>query len=77
MWTVRSPGLPLITGRNTDAATFEALRSALEAVERDPALREVRAALMLEGFNALPAPQYRAIAHLEQIAMAQGYPILA
>jgi len=28
-WTVRSPGLPLITGRNTDAATHDALRSAL------------------------------------------------
>ena len=76
-WSVRSPGLPLITGRNTDPVTYEALRSVLDAVEHDPALRDVRAELLLDGFNALPAAQYRAIAHLEQIAAAQGYPTLA
>jgi len=76
MWTVRSPGLPLITGRNTNAATLEALRPALEAVARDPALRDVRGELLLEGFNTLPASQYHAVAYLEQIAIAQGYPVL-
>ena len=76
-WTVRSPGLPLITGRNTDAATYDALRSALEAVECDPALQGVRAVLMLKGFNALPASHYCLIGHFEQMAITQGFPTLS
>ncbi len=76
-WTVRSPGLPLIAGRNTGAATLETLRSALEAVEHDPALKDVRAALMLDGFNTLPASHYRVVGHFEQMAVTQGYPTLA
>ena len=77
MWTVRSPGLPFITSARTDAATHAALRRALDAVARDPALRDVRGELMLDGFNALPASQYHAVLYLEQIAAAQGYPRLA
>jgi ABC-type phosphate/phosphonate transport system substrate-binding protein len=77
MWTVRSPGLPLITGARTDAATRAALGRALDAVATDPALSDVRGELMLDGFNALPASQYHAILYLEQIAIAQGYARLA
>jgi ABC-type phosphate/phosphonate transport system substrate-binding protein len=77
MWTVRSPGLPFITGARTDAATYAALGRALDAVANDPALYGVRSELMLDGFNALPTSQYHAILYLEQIAIAQGYPRLA
>jgi len=76
-WTVQSPGLPLITAADTDAATRDALYRALKDVERDPGLRDVRAELMLDGFNNLPAPHYHAVLYLEQIAVAQGYPQLA
>jgi ABC-type phosphate/phosphonate transport system substrate-binding protein len=76
-WTVRSPGLPFITSARTDTVTRAALLRALEGVARDPSLSDVRAELMLEGFESLPAQQYRAILHLERIAAAQGYPQLA
>lgn len=76
-WTVRSPGLPLITGRDTDVETRGKIRSALEAVAHDPALRDVRAALMLDGFSDLPVSHYRVLAHFEQTAIYRGYPALA
>jgi ABC-type phosphate/phosphonate transport system substrate-binding protein len=75
-WTVRSPGLPFITARDTDAATRAALSRALKDVETDQALREVRGELMLDGFNSLPASHYHAVLYLEQIAVTQGYPRL-
>jgi hypothetical protein len=76
-WTVRSPGLPFITGAGTSAATLAALGRALDDVARDPALSDVRAELMLDGFNSLPSSQHHAVLYLEQIAAAQDYPQLA
>ncbi len=77
MWTAQSPGLPLICGQAVDADTLGALRAALADVERDPTLASARADLYLQGFNILPASQYRAVTYLEQIAVSQGYPLLA
>jgi ABC-type phosphate/phosphonate transport system substrate-binding protein len=75
-WTETSPGLPLITGIATTAATRAALSRALADTARDPSLRETRAELLLEGFDVLPASRYEAVLELERIAIAQGYPVL-
>ena len=76
-WTARSPGLPLITGLRTDALTRAALVRALEGVANDPDLSDLRAELLLEGFDSLPAQRYHAILHLERMATARGYAQLA
>jgi ABC-type phosphate/phosphonate transport system substrate-binding protein len=75
-WSVRSPGLPMITGASTSPATLQALRRALDGVIADPALDAVRADLRLTGFHVLPAHYYRAITYFEQMAIDQGYPDL-
>lgn len=76
-WTVRNPGLPLITSLGTSPAHLTALRGALDDVARDPGLREVRQALLLEGFSLVPAEHYRAALRLQDIAIGLGYPHLA
>jgi ABC-type phosphate/phosphonate transport system substrate-binding protein len=76
-WTMATPGLPLIAATAIDDAHLSALRRALDDVGRDPALADVRAALMLDGFETLPEGAYHAILALEQDAIAQGYPTLA
>ena len=75
-WTPRSPGLPLITAAASGDGTRAALSRALAAVARDPALRDVRAELLLEGFEPLPASAYEAVLEFERAAAAQGYPAL-
>lgn len=66
----------LITSRMTDEATFVALRQALDEVIRDPAVAEVRRALLLDGLHTLPDANYRGLLYVEQIASDQGYPKL-
>jgi ABC-type phosphate/phosphonate transport system substrate-binding protein len=72
-WTARSPGLPLVTSRMTDLATFNALRAALDEAAADPALEAVRRELLLDGFHALPEAQYRTLLYFEQMAASLGY----
>ena len=76
-WTVRSPGLPLITSLGTSPSQLVALRAALDDVASDPDLREVRRTLLLEGFSLVPAEHYRAALRLQEIASGLGYPHLA
>lgn len=76
-WTVRTPAPPMITAQGTSAAVHARLLLALEDAAHDPALREARGLLRLDGFNVLPASHYRAVLYLEQIAVDQGYPVLA
>jgi len=76
-WTASSPGLPLIAARGLPAATYDALDQALREISIDPALRPAREMLLLDGFNTLPLTHYRAALHLEDIAVAQGYPTVA
>jgi ABC-type phosphate/phosphonate transport system substrate-binding protein len=76
-WTVRSPGLPLITSLGTSPSQLVALRAALDEVAVDPDLREVRETLLLEGFSLTPAEHYRAALRLQDIASGLGYPHLA
>jgi ABC-type phosphate/phosphonate transport system substrate-binding protein len=60
-WTAPSPGLPLITALDTDAATRSALCRALDEVARDPALAAVRDQLRLVGFADLGIEGYEGI----------------
>jgi ABC-type phosphate/phosphonate transport system substrate-binding protein len=76
-WTMAAPGLPLITSAATDGAQMAALRRALAAAARDPALAPARAQLQLEGFETLAECAYDAIGALERGAVERGYPILA
>ena len=75
-WTTRSPGLPLVTGRLTDHATFRVLEDALNAIADDPAMAATRATLLLDRFHKLPERHYRSLLFLEQMAADQGYPDL-
>ena len=75
-WTVRTPGLPLITSRRHSDRTRAVIAEVLADVVADPALREVRQELMLDGFTPLPRAHYRSILHLAQIAADGGYPEL-
>jgi len=75
-WTAPSPGLPLITAVATDARARAVLSRALADTARDPSLRETRAELLLESFDALPASRYEAVLDLERSAIADGYPVL-
>lgn len=59
--TALAPSLPLVTRRDTDDGTVEALRSALRDALADPALAEVRAALLIEGIEILGEADYDAI----------------
>ena len=75
-WTAPSPGLPLITSRHTSERTRHALLRALHEVAGDPALHDVRAALLLDGFEPLPLDAYEAVLELERDAATAGYSTL-
>ncbi len=75
-WTEATPGLPLIAAAATSDETRSALAGALEDVAADPALAEMRAALLLEGFVRVAAAAYGRIVALERAAVLAGYPIL-
>lgn len=62
------PGLPWITR----AGDVEKIRAALRVVFADPALAQVRAALLLTGFSVLPAGAYDRIIDLEREMEAAG-----
>ena len=74
-WTMPSPGLPMITAGNDQ--TLLALREALDAAARDPALGMTRRALRLLRFEVLPPDSYSAVRALEDQARAANYPTLA
>ncbi|HLY56993.1 MAG TPA: PhnD/SsuA/transferrin family substrate-binding protein, partial [Stellaceae bacterium] len=76
-WSAKSPGLPMITSTTTDDATLEALQAALAEVFRDPALADLRGALLLAGYEVLPYETYAVVGRLEAEAAGHGYPRLA
>jgi ABC-type phosphate/phosphonate transport system substrate-binding protein len=75
--TAATPCLPLVTAASTDDDTLAALRAALQAAASSPELAEVRADLLLEGFETLPERAYRVVSGLANQAAAAGYPELA
>ena len=75
-WTVKSPGLPLITTGRASAGLLATLRAALEDLSRDPRTAAARRELLLDGFSALPEAHYQAALHWERVAADLGYPNL-
>jgi hypothetical protein len=75
-WSASSPGLPLISARDTTAATLAAIGRALGEVSRDPALTGARRELLLEGFSKLPPARYLSTLHWERFAADLHYPEL-
>ena len=71
-----APALPLITSQATPATTVQQLRGALKAAMRAPALAEVREALLIEDFEALPWSAYDICRVMKAEALALGYPAL-
>ena len=72
-----APGLPLVTALGTDDIMIARMREALTSVAMRPDLAETRSALLLRGFEFLPAENYRAIVEMERSCIDQGYPELA
>jgi len=75
-WTESTPGLPLITALHTPPPTIEALRDALNDAATTPSLAEIRATLLLGGFEILPLSAYDRVLDLERQAQTAGYPAL-
>jgi len=71
-----APGLPYITAAATSAADVARLQAGIAAAFADPALKETRAALRLDGCEILPRSAYDVIPAMEQAAIAAGYPKL-
>jgi len=75
-WSAESPGLPLITARNTDEATLAAISRALAEVMRDPRLAGARRELLLDGLSDLPEARYLSALHWKRFAADLDYPEL-
>ncbi len=74
--TQPAPGLPLITALANDATTISRIRTALDTVATQPHLADTRDALLLRGFEHLPARAYKAVTAMEQHCIDLGYPEL-
>lgn len=66
------PGLPYVTSVRTEVDVRLGLRAALAAALNDPALAEVRAALLISGMSVLGPEDYLAIVQREQECEARG-----
>jgi hypothetical protein len=71
-----APALPYVTAAATDDATAGRLQVGILAACADPALADVRRALLIEGCEILPRACYDVILDMEQRAAALGYPEL-
>jgi len=76
-WTPSSPGLPYVTARAGDASIVPALRAALAEVQADPALVQVRDALLITGIDFTVDEDYVEVRQLERGALERGYPQVA
>jgi len=74
--TPDSPALPYITARSADDALLERLRAALSAAAADPGLADVRAQLLIGGFDFDPDPAFTVARGYERRAIDLGYPNL-
>ena len=72
-FSAAAPGLPFVTAVSRNADDVARLRSGLRQACADPALAEVRQALMIEGAELLPEGAYQRILDMEAEAVAFGY----
>jgi ABC-type phosphate/phosphonate transport system substrate-binding protein len=72
-----APALPYVTAASADDATVRRLQAGLLAACADPALADIRRALLIEGCEILPLASYEVILEMERDALARGYPELA
>lgn len=75
--SAEAPALPYIARRGLAAEDLQRLRAGLARAVGDPALVEVRQALLLAGVVVLPLSAYDRIGEMESAARAAGYPELA
>ncbi|MEO3430568.1 PhnD/SsuA/transferrin family substrate-binding protein [Pelagibius sp. CAU 1746] len=75
--SAQAPALPFIARCGLGAAELQRLRDGLAAAVADPALAEVRAALLIKDVVIKPLSDYDRILELEAAAVAAGYPELA
>jgi len=73
-WTQPSPGLPLVTSRDTDDATVAAIRAALGDSAEDTSLAGLRDTLLIDGFDVLSESAYESVLEIERGAIELGYP---
>jgi ABC-type phosphate/phosphonate transport system substrate-binding protein len=67
-----APALPFITRRDIAPADLEKLRAGLRAAIDDPALAEVRSALLIKGIEILPLQAYDRMLEMEREADRAG-----
>jgi ABC-type phosphate/phosphonate transport system substrate-binding protein len=75
--TAAAPALPYVTAASTDDTTVRRLQAGFLAACVDPALADVRRALLIEGCESLSLDRYEVILEMERGALARGYPELA
>jgi len=68
-----APSLPYVTSGRAGEARLRQLRQGLQAAMSDPALADVRAALLLRGAQVLPEEDYSRITNMETVAHDRGY----
>lgn len=73
-YTEKAPGLPYVAPLAAGPDLLRRLRAGLSAACAEPALAEVRAALLLTAVAVLPRSAYDAIPAMEKEAEALGYP---
>lgn len=70
-WSERTPGLPYVTRRSADDETVQRLRDGLFAALSDPALSDVREALLISGAELRDLADYRCIRAMAKRARAR------
>jgi ABC-type phosphate/phosphonate transport system substrate-binding protein len=74
--SLEAPGLPVVTGPAITENERARIQAGVQAAVADPGLAETRAALLLEGVEAVPLSAYDEIVVMEEEAAALGYPEL-
>ena len=75
--TSAAPALPYVTRHDANPELKRRLRAGLRRAIADASLEEVRAALLIRDFVALPLKSYKRIVDMETKAIESGYPLLA
>jgi ABC-type phosphate/phosphonate transport system substrate-binding protein len=71
-----APGLPYVTSGTAGEGRIAQLRQGIQEAMDDPALAEVRAALLLQGVRVLSEADYERITEMETLALDRGYRVL-